>query len=235
MEAAAHTGHRACSHMVRVSHWSTGQERWAPCTGHSTQATLEQKNSLWNVFTLKSTALPPWAALQGLTLSRASSPVGHLWADLSERTLARETLILKISPSPASRSCWWQLVQKSETVTPASSKWVNATKPASDYCPGPTWWKGRTISSWVILSPIYDISPLELFKSYFHFYCNQPRSDNQRYCLLLLSQTHLGSVYQNSAAGQSLYLLNLKGTSPFHCPSPPFILEDPTDRRQAAK
>lgn len=73
------------------------------------------------------------------------------------------------------------------------------------------------------------------FKTYFHFYCNQPRSDKQTYCLLFLAQNHLGSVYQNSATGQSLYLLNLKRTSLFHCPSPPFILEDPTDRRQAAK
>lgn len=69
----------------------------------------------------------------------------------------------QISPSPGSGSWWWQLVQKRKTVTPASSKRVNATKTASDYCPGLTWWKGRTILSWVILSPIYYISPLELF------------------------------------------------------------------------
>lgn len=47
-------------------------------------------------------------------------PVGHLWADLLKRTLAKERLILQVSPSAAPGIWWWQLVQKSKTVTNTS-------------------------------------------------------------------------------------------------------------------
>lgn len=137
----------------------------SPCTGHCTQPSFEQKP-------LHGTCSPWGVQLchQGLHCTAFSSavlhhhlPVGHLWAHPLKRTLARQSLILQIYPSPVSGSWWQQLVQKSKTGTPASSKRANAAKTAPDYCPDPTRWKGRTILSWIVLSPIYYISPLEFF------------------------------------------------------------------------
>lgn len=137
-----------CSHRVRVSNSSTIRraEPHQPMHRSLHTAQLWAKPSSWNVFTLRSTALPPRAAFHSLLLSSASSPppVGHLWAHPLRRTLARESLILQIYPSPVSGSWWWQLVQKSKTGAPASSKRVNAAKTAPDYGPDPTRWKRRT-------------------------------------------------------------------------------------------
>lgn len=150
--------------MVRVSHSSTGQESWAP---QVPPQVIPHRPSLSNNLLMEAMFSPCKVQLyhQVLHFTALFSGVlhhhlhmGHLWADLLKRTLAKERLILQVSPSPASGIWWWQLVQKSRTVTLASSKWVNATKTASDYCPDPTRWKGR-----IILYPIYYISPLELF------------------------------------------------------------------------
>lgn len=159
-------------------------------------------------------------------------PVGHLWADLLKEALARESLILQISHlqgQEAGGGSWCRRVRQEHSQLQVGK------------CNKNCFWllswshmvKGKDLGSYFLQFTTF--LHWSFLKSYSHFYCNQPRPDNQRYCLLFLTQTHLGSVYQNLAAGQPLYLLNLKEASLFHCLSPSFLLEDATDRRQAAK